>query len=225
MFAPLLALVLTYISADGMCQADFPVPVPDRPGGFIVFHNGSAYSFALKIWNQSPERYYENSRLFHAFEKGVNQRNLQIGSVSGQEFHTVSGQGRHNVVQEFAANGFVYEFSVYFSGEQAQEVSQFFQSVRFSNQAKDSGRIRLIQCSLQLDGLASELLDQHPFPQRTRCPAGGAYILEQKGSHFNIRCDADHGLPPGYPCIDQTRQIFEGPGRPLPRPDLSGTEP
>ena len=208
MLAALLVTLLAYTSADGMCQADFPAPVPDRPGGFILFHNGNLYSFAFKAWNQSPERYYENSRLFRSLEKGVSQRSLQVGRLAGQEFHTV------------AANGFVYEFSVYYSGEQPEEVHQFLHSIRFSEQLKDPARIRLIQCSVQLDGLATQLLDHHPFSQEPRCPAGGAYILEQNASSFTIHCDGDHGLPAGYPRIDQTRQILEGPGKPLPRPDL-----
>ncbi len=224
MLAFLLALLLCaafpYTSADGLCQAEFPAAVPDRPGGFLVFHNGNLYSFALKAWNQSPERYFESSRLFRSLEKGVQERRLQVGPVAGLEFHTVSPEGRHNVVQEFAANGFVYEFSVYYSGEQPEEVAGFFRSIRFSSAAKDGARTRLIQCSVLLDGLASELIDHHPFPSQPRCPAGGAYILEQNGLEFSIHCDGDHGLPPGYPRIDQTRQIFEGPGRPLPRPDL-----
>lgn len=203
-----------------MCQADFPGPVPDRPGGFLIFHNGNLYSFALKAWNQKPERYYENSRLFRSLEKGVGERSLQVGPVTGLEFHTVSPEGRHNLVQEFAANGFVYEFSVYFSGEEPEEVARFFRSIRFSEAVKDPARIRLIQCSVLLDGLATELLDRHPFSREPRCPAGGAYILEQNGPRFSIHCDGDHGLPPGYPRIDQTREILEGPGKPLPRPDL-----
>lgn len=219
MLVALLATLLAYTSADGMCQADFPAPVPDRPGGFILFHNGNLYSYAFKAWNQSPERYYENSRLFRSLEKGVGQRSLRVGAVAGQEFHTVSAEGRHNLVQEFAANGFVYEFSVYYSGEQPAEVQQFLSSIRFSSQPKDPARIRLIQCSVQLDGLATQLLDHHPFPQEPRCPAGGAYILDQNGWQFTIHCDGDHGLPAGYPRIDQTRQILEGPGKPLPRPD------
>ena len=220
MLSLLLVILLGYTSADGMCQAEFPAPVPDRPGGFILFYEGSLYSYALKAWNQSPQRYYESSRLFHSLERGVEQSSLQVGPVLGQEFHTVSAEGRHNVVREFAANGFVYEFSVYYSGERPQAVTRFFQSIQFSSQAKDPSRVRLIQCSLQLDGMASRLLDHHPFPQEARCPAGGAYFLEQNRSQFTIRCDGDHGLAPGYPCIDQTRQILEGPGKPLPRPDL-----
>lgn len=215
-----LVMLLGYTSADGMCQAEFPAPVPDRPGGFILFHEGNLYSYALKAWNQSPQQYYESSRLFHSLEKGVEQRSLQVGPIRGQEFHTVSAEGRHNVVREFAANGFVYEFSVYYSGEQPEEVTRFFQSIQFSSQAKDPTRVGLIQCSLHLDGLASEMLDHRPFPKGPRCPAGGSYILEQNGSRFTIRCDGDHGLPAGYPRIDQTRQILEGPGQPLPRPDL-----
>lgn len=224
MLTSLLALLLTcavpYTSADGMCQAEFPAPVPDRPGGFLLFHKGDLYAYALKIWNQTPERYYENSRLFHSLEKGVEERGLSRGSVAGQEFHTVSSEGRHHVVQEFAANGFVYEFSVYYSGERPEAVSRFFQSIRFSKAPREPARTRLIQCSVLLDGLASELLDHHPFPKEGRCPAGGAYLLEQEGPRFIIHCDGDHGLPPGYPRIDQTRQILEGPDKPLPRPDL-----
>lgn len=203
-----------------MCQAEFPAPVPDRPGGFLIFHEGNLYSFALKAWNQSPERYFESSRLFRSLEKEVRQRSLQIGPVSGLEFHTVSREGRHNLVREFAANGFVYEFSVYYSGEQPVEVAEFLRSIRFSAAAKDPARIRLIQCAILLDGLASELLAGHTLPKEVRCPAGGAYILEQNGRQFSIQCDGDHGLPSGYPRIDQTRQILEGPAKPLPRPDL-----
>ncbi|MBX3170431.1 MAG: hypothetical protein KF760_23700 [Candidatus Eremiobacteraeota bacterium] len=220
MLALLLSAALAYTSADGMCQADFPAPVPDRPGGFLLFHNGNLYSFALKIWNQSPERYYESSRLFRSLEKDVEERSLRIGPVTGWEFHTVSREGRHNLVQQFAANGFVYEFSAYYSGERPEEVARFFQSIRFSSAPKDAARTRLIQCSVLLDGLASELLDHRPFPTEKHCPAGGAYILEQNGLKFSIHCDGDHGLPPGYPRIDQTRQILEGPDKPLPRPDL-----
>lgn len=217
MLAFLLALAFPYTSADGMCQATFPTQVPDRPGGFMVFHEGDVYVFALKAWNQSPERYYETSRLYHSLEKGVEERGLQVGSVKGQEFHTVSPQGRHHLVQEFAAHGFVYEFSVYYSGARPED---FFQSIRFSDRTQDPSRIRLLQCSLTLDGLATQLLDRRPLPDDVRCPAGGAYHLEQQNNRFTIRCDGDHGLPPGYPRIDQTREILEGPGKPLPRPDL-----
>ena len=217
MLAFFLALAVSYTSADGMCQAAFPAQVPDQPGGFMLLHEGDVYAFALKPWNQTAERYYETSRLFHALEKGVEERKLQVGTVAGQEFHTVSPQGRHHVVQEFAAHGFVYEFSVYYSGARPDD---FFQSIRFRERVQEPSRIRLIQCSLTLDGLATRLLDRRPFTSDVRCPAGGAYHLEQEGAHFTIRCDGDHGLPAGYPRIDQTRQILQGPGQPLPRPDL-----
>ena len=213
----LLALGAVFTSADGMCQADFPAAVPDRPGGFMIFHEGNVYSFALKTWNQSPERYFETSRLFNSLEKGVEERELRVGAVSGQEFHTVSKEGRHQVVQEFAAHGFVYEFSVLYSGARPQA---FFDSIRFSDRLKDPSRVRLIQCALILDGLASQRLDRRPWPQDVRCPAGGVYHLQENGRQFSIFCDGDHGLGQGYPRIDQTREILEGAEKPLPRPDL-----
>jgi len=245
MRVPLFALLLTrlvwadptpYLTADGMCKATFPASVPDRPGGFILFHDNSLFTFGLMTWGKDPQRYYEGSRTLRLLEKGVSVRTVHAGPIEGQEFHSVSAEGRHNVLQEFAANGSVYEFAVYYSGAQPPaEVGQFFSSISFSPEALDPRhrpRSRLIQCSVALDGLATSMLDsaaRHAgeFPIRLpadeRCPAGGTYVLQQQGSGFTIHCSGNHhqeaDVPADYPRIDQARQVLESPEKPLPRPD------
>ncbi|MFN8607020.1 MAG: hypothetical protein U0931_05790 [Vulcanimicrobiota bacterium] len=206
-----------FVSADGACQADFPTPVPDRPSGFVILHSGSVYAFSLRIWNASPERYYEDSRLLHSIESGLQRRDLPGG---GQEYRWQTGPDRYRVLREYAGNGFVYEFSVNYSGVEPVEVVDFLQSIQLRASAKSASRIRLLQCALQLDGLATRLLDHRPTLEAPRCPSGGRYLVERRGGQFTISCDGDHGLGPGYPRIDQTRQIWQGPGSVLPRPDL-----
>ena len=215
----ILALCLCanlFVSADGCCQASFPVQVPDRPCGFIVLHDGNVYGYSLKIWNQAPERYYQDSRLLHQIESGVQLRQLADG---GQEFSSQPAPQRHRVLREYALNGFVYEFSVNYSEAQAAEAAEFLQSIQVQPGSKDASRRSLLQCSLILDGLASQLLDHRPLPQEQRCPAGGRYTLEQNGNEFILYCSGDHGLESGYPRIDQKRQVMLGPSMPLLRPD------
>lgn len=225
-----------YVTADGMCKATFPAAVPDRPGGFLLFHGNSLFTFGLLTWSKDPQRYYEGSRTLRLLERGVSVRPVHAGPIEGQEFHSLSASGRHNLIQEFAANGNVYEFSVTYSGDQPPaEVSQFFSSISFSPEALDPRhrpRSRLIQCSVALDGLASALLDQAArhggelparLPSDEHCPCGGSYVLEPRPGGFTIYCSGNHhqeaGIPADYPRIDQTRQVLEGPDRPLPRPD------
>lgn len=246
MRVPLLALLLTslavaeptlYVTADGMGKVTFPAPVPDRPGGFILFHDSSLFTFGLMTWAKAPALYYEGSRTLRLLERGVSVREVQAGPIVGQEFHSVSAEGRHNLLQEFAANGNVYQFSAYYSGAQPPaEVSRFFASISFSPEALDNRhrpRSRLIQCSVALDGLATALLDaaarqggKFParLPAQEPCPAGGTYVFQPQGFGFTIYCSGNHhqeaGTPPDYPRIDRSRQVLEGPAKPLPRPDL-----
>lgn len=205
-----------FVSADGCCQACFPGPVPDRPAGFIVFQGPSVYAFNLKLWKGTPASFYADSKLLHSIETDLQSRTLPGG---GLEYRSQPSPGRHRVVREYALNGFIYEFQVNYSGEESAEVREFLQSIQVRPTRKDSSRIGLIQCSLTLDGLAGQLLEHKDIPEQ-RCPVGGRYLLERHGSDFIIYCDGEHGVPPGYPRIDQTRLILESPGKPLARPDL-----
>ncbi|MBS2040938.1 hypothetical protein JST97_38485 [bacterium] len=216
----ILALWLSaglFVSADGACQAQFPATVPDRPAGFIVLESDAVYAFNLKIWKGTPESYYQDSKLLHSIEAGVQSRALPGG---GLEYRWQPGPERHRVLREYALNGFVYEFSVNYSGDQPAAVRDFLDSIRVRPTSGGPSRVGLIQCSLVLDGLASQLLDHRPWEPDTRCPVGGRYRLERHGLDFEIYCDGDHGLAPGYPRIDQNRQVWEGLDKPLPRPDL-----
>lgn len=71
-----------YVTADGMDKLVFPAAAPDRPGGFILFHDNNLFAFGLMTWAKEPQRYYEGSRTLRLLEPGVSVRPFIIAALS-----------------------------------------------------------------------------------------------------------------------------------------------